>query len=532
MKRRQFLESFAASALAIGTRPLLASPVLSPRSFSLAQAANSPDQPSGKGDAAPEFFYRPMGAWAADFIPYYKDGRYHLFFLLDWRDKEGHGEGTPWYQVSTTDFVHFEEHGEMLPRGTKDDQDLFVFTGSVTYGEGSYHIFYTGHNPHLRAQGKPEQGVMHAVSKDLLKWQKVPEDTFYAPGDHFEAHDWRDPFVFWNKKAGEYWMLLAARLKSGPSRRRGCTALCASKDLKKWEVRKPFWTPGLYFTHECPDLFRMGDWWYLVFSEFSDLVRTRYRMSRSIGGPWLTPKDDYFDGRAFYAAKTASDGQRRFIFGWDPTRAEKKDYYRWDWGGNLVVHELFQESDGTLSVKVPATVDAAWKKPLESPFSSHLGEVKVGDNQIEIAAPGSFGCAAAGIMPDRCKIETQIQFEPGIHGCGVLMRTSDDLESSYYLRLEPQNGRLVFDSWPRGSGPEHPITSTDGGYMAGLDRWIKLDHSTPIDVKVFVDGTIAVAYVVGKISLCMRMYDLRKGRWGFFVNQGSAKFQNVRVTEL
>jgi beta-fructofuranosidase len=201
-----------------------------------------------------EFFYRPEGAWAADFIPLYDNGQYHLFYLLDWRDKAKHGEGTPWYQIGTTDFVSFTEYGEMLPRGTEQDQDLYVFTGSALKAGGQYHIFYTGHNPHLRQQGRPEEAVMHAVSSDLVKWSKVPEDTFFAPSDRYEPHDWRDPFVFWNREAGEYWMLTAARLKSGPSRRRGCTALSVSKDLKKWEAREPFWAPGLYYTHECPDL--------------------------------------------------------------------------------------------------------------------------------------------------------------------------------------------------------------------------------------------------------------------------------------
>ncbi len=59
-----------------------------------------------------EFFYRPEGAWAADFIPLFDNGKYHLFYLLDWRDKTGHGEGTPWYQIETDDFVHFKEYGE------------------------------------------------------------------------------------------------------------------------------------------------------------------------------------------------------------------------------------------------------------------------------------------------------------------------------------------------------------------------------------------------------------------------------------
>jgi len=181
-----------------------------------------------------DFFYKPADAWAADFIPLYDNGVFQLFYLLDWRDVKNHGEGTPWYRVSTTDFVNFTEHGEMLARGTVDEQDLYVFTGSAIKANGQYHIFYTGHNPHLRKQGKPEQGVMHAVSDDMVKWKKIPEHTFFALADKYEPHDWRDAFVFWNEDAKEYTMLLAARFKTGIPRRRGVTALCASKDLVKW----------------------------------------------------------------------------------------------------------------------------------------------------------------------------------------------------------------------------------------------------------------------------------------------------------
>ena len=162
-----------------------------------------------------EFFYKPEDGWAADFIPYYKDGLYYLYYLKDYRDRDNYGEGTPWFLITTSDFVHFAEHGEVLPRGTVDEQDLSVFTGCVLEAEGQCHIFYTGHNPHFGGQNKPIQAVMHAVSDDLLHWTKVPEDTFFAPTDGYEPHDWRDPFVFWNEAAGEYWMLLAARRLTG-----------------------------------------------------------------------------------------------------------------------------------------------------------------------------------------------------------------------------------------------------------------------------------------------------------------------------
>jgi beta-fructofuranosidase len=476
------------------------------------------------------FFYKPAGAWAADFIPFHKDGRYRLFYLQDWRNPTEYGEGTPWYQISTDDFVHFAEHGMMLRRGGQDEQDLYVFTGSVIEVQGRaleqagghYHIFYTGHNPYFREHGKPEQAVMHAVSNDLLNWRKVPADSFYAPDDRFEAHDWRDPFVFWNEEASEYWMLLAARLKAGPSRRRGCTALCVSKDLKTWQVREPFYAPGLYFTHECPDLFRMGDWWYLVFSEFSERCVTRYRMARSLAGPWLTPDDDQFDGRAFYAAKTASDGQRRFVFGWNPTRQGEIDTGAWQWGGNLAIHEVVQDSDGTLGVRVPESVSSAFATPLPVQIHAGVGSHREVETGVILEAPGSFACVRAGEMLDRCKLEATITCTEGTDGCGIMLRVSDDLEQAYYIRFEPRHNRLVFDMWPRAG---------DIPFMPGLERPLSSVPGKPIAMKVFVDGTVCEVYAEdqsgNQVAMSTRLYNLKSSNWGLFVTEGNADFRNL-----
>jgi len=469
-----------------------------------------------------DFFYKPEGAWAADFIPFYKDGRFRLFYLLDWRDHPGHGEGTPWYQISSADLVAFEEHGEMLARGGPDAQDLYVFTGSVVEGEGQFHIFYTGHNHHLRQRGMPEQGVMHAVSDDLLRWRKVPQDTFFAPTDAYEPNDWRDPFVFWNAEAGEYWMLLAARLKSGPSRRRGCTALCASRDLKTWQVRQPLYTPGLYYTHECPDLFRMGDWWYLLFSEFTERCVTRYRMARSLSGPWLTPDEDAFDGRAFYAAKTASDGQRRSVFGWNPTREGETDTGGWQWGGNLVAHEVLQRADGTLAVGLPEAVGRAMSRPVPFSLRPGVGPCETGADWASIQAAGTFGCAVGGAMPQRCKIEARVTFEAGTRGCGILLRADDDLEAAYYARLEPYRNRLVLDRWPRPGDMPH---------LAELERPLALAPGQPVDLTVLVDGSVCEVYTSG-VAMSARLYNLKAGAWGVFANEGGARFSSVRVSVI
>ncbi|NLV74962.1 MAG: DUF4975 domain-containing protein [Chloroflexi bacterium] len=459
-------------------------------------------------------FFKPEGAWSGDYIPFYKDGTFYLYYLLDWRDAEGHGSGTPWYLVTTTDFVHFEDRGEMLARGAEDEQERWVFTGSVIEGERRYHIFYTGHNPAVQSRGLPHQAIMHAVSDDLLSWQKVPADTFYAPPELYEPNDWRDPFVFWNDSAREYWMLICARQSSGIPRRRGCTALATSTDLVHWQVApEPFYAPGLYHTHECPDLFRIGDWWYLVFSEYSQKLLTRYRMARSLAGPWITPDDDAFDGRAFYAAKTAASPAERYLFGWNPTRTPETDQSPWNWGGNLAVHALSQRDDGTLAASCPQQIVAQFIQEHPLQVVPVAGQVQQNARELVVkASPQEWACAMLGNMPESCLFSAQFSFSEGTHNLGVMLRASADAETGYYVRIEPGQQRLVWDTWPRPG---------DAPHQTGLERPLQVGAGLPITLQVVCEGTIAEVYVNNEIALSARMYDHREGALGVFVEGGT-----------
>ena len=461
--------------------------------------------------------YRPDDAVAADFVPFYWNGEYHLFYLKDYRDKDGHGEGTPWWHLVTSDLVHFEDRGEALPRGARDAQDLWVFTGSVIERQGLFHIYYTGHNSHYQDTGKPLQMVMHATSPDLGIWTKDPQFAFAAwPG--YEADDWRDPFVFRNAEADEYWMLLAARKRQGPSRHRGCVVLATSKDLRHWQVRQPFWAPDLYYTHECPDLFRIGEWWYLVYSTFSERCVTHYRMSHSLTGPWKAPANDTFDGRAYYAAKTAGDGYRRFAFGWMPTRAAEQDDGAWQWGGNLVVHELVQQGDGTLAVRMPPSVIDAFQARLPLTARPLLGDWQTGADRASAGSLGRFSALALGELPQECLVEADVVFAEGTVGLGLLLRADAALESYYQVRLEPGNQRLCFDRWPRPG---------DQPYV--MERPLQLVPGAPLHLRVLVDATCAVVYAADQIALSCRMYGHRTGELGLFVTEGTAEFKNIAV---
>jgi beta-fructofuranosidase len=462
----------------------------------------------------PMMFYRPEDGWAGDFIPFHWNGEYHLFYLKDRRDEERFGRGMPWYHVGTRDFRSFIEYGEALPHGGMDEQDLYVFTGSVFEADGRFHIFYTGHNP--TDNGKPNQAIMHAVSKDLVAWRKDPEFMVWADEGIYEADDWRDPFVFRNPETGEYWMLIAARVRDGPASRRGCTALAVSSDLADWEVREPFWAPGLYHTHECPDLFRWDGKWYLVYSTFTERFVTHYRMSKSLDGPWIAPRNDTFDGRAFYAAKTAGDGRRRFAFGWNPTREGEKDSGSWQWGGSLVVHEVFRSQDGSLRVMPPPELGSCFPRALEARPRGRMGEYLHKGKIISLRRDDGFAWCDMGTMPGTCRIRSRVSWREGTRACGLLLRASDDLDSYYMARIEPGNHRLVFDSWPR-----------PGDRQFMIER--PLDSGGVVDLEAMVEDTIMEVYA-GGVAMSGRGYDHQDGRFGLFVQEGLAEFSGTSIS--
>ena len=458
-------------------------------------------------------FYCPPTGVAADFIPFYWQGEYHVFCLRDYRNAEIHGEGTPWFHLSTRDFVNFTDHGEAIPRGAVGAQDQWIFTGSVFESAGVFHIFYTGHNHNLK--DRPIEGVMHATSSDLKTWTKDPDFFLRAPKE-YEPNDWRDPFIFQDARSGAFQMLLAARHTTGPSRNRGCTALLSSPDLKNWTVEAPFWSPSAYFTHECPDLFKMGDWNYLVFSEFSEGCLTRYRMSRTVDGPWRTPPGadggESFDGRAYYAAKTASDGHRRYAFGWLPTRHGEKDDGHFQWGGNLVVHEIIQQNDGVLTVRVPHEILASFSKDTPLTPTPKLGEWRTDGASVSCSSAGRQSICLLGAMPAECLIETTLNVD-SVSRAGVLLRVDGNADKYYQLRIEPARQRVVIDRWPRPG---------DQPFM--LERPVALRRGEPVNLKIIASGTCLVAYINDRVALSCRMYDHISGEWGVFAEDGDAQF--------
>jgi beta-fructofuranosidase len=468
-------------------------------------------------------YYSPQDAAVGDVIPFYANGEFKLFYLHNWRVPNALEREHGWYLLGTQDFVQYQEYGPCkIPGGT----------GSVIEVDGLYHLFYC-----IFPEGR--QIVCHATSSNLLHWKKHPEEDFGPDPEYYAPQDWRDPFVFWNEAANEYWMLLAARTRSSYSRG-GCVGLCVSNDLQHWQAKPPIYAPNLYLSApECPDLFQIGDWWYLVYSTYTDRFVTQYRMSRSVDGPWIAPTEAALDGRAFYAAKTGSDGEKRFLFGWNPTRTENvfewnppgyagKDFNTWDWGGHLVVHEIVQATDGTLQVRLPDRVAAQFQHEQLIRLRPMLGDWSRVEERYTAVSPNSFSCAIGESLPACCLVSARFQFTPDTRRLGMIVRASEKLDKGYQIQFEPDRSRVVIKS--------NVFPDEHGGkilpYEVELERPLALQANQDYSLNLVIDDTICEIYINDQVAMSTRMYDLQEGHLAVFVVDGEASFRNIMVKTL
>ena len=471
-----------------------------------------------------DLFYSPEYAKTGDVIPYYNEEtkRFEGYYLKNWnpdapKDMVVYG----WHHIVSEDNRNFIETPTNIHGGT----------GSILKVNGLYHMFYCTFDQEPQAQW-----ARHATSTDLVHWTDIPEEKFTADGEIYRMSDWRDPFVFWNEEEQKWWMLLAAR-ENGATERNGCVALCVSDDLAHWEYRRPLYAPRTHQgAYECPDFFKMGDWYYLVYSSYTDGFSTYYRMSRSPKGPWLKPRVDTFDGRAFYAAKTGTDGKDRFIYGWNPTRGENgwgfdtgkdfgKDYQTWNWGGSIVVHKILQHEDGTLGVCPVDSVANAFVRSEEIHAEGLTGTWTKDHNSLSCCSEYGYSAALAQKIPEQCCIRATLKYTGEPSRFGLALQVDEKFDFGYYLMFEPDFNRIQFRSGLRmyeQGGQMFP-------YAVEMERPLTLETDKEYELALYIQDTIAVLYVNNDVAFGFRMYNYQGRSLGFFVSEGNLEVKDAVI---
>ncbi len=480
-------------------------------------------------------YYLPAIGRVGDPMPFFdaKSGDFKVLYLQEFDNNMSH-RFHPIWAVSTTDGASYESLGEILPFGSNDyAQDAALGTGCCFEKDGTYYIYYTGHNGNC----KYREVVMRATSTDFKTWTKDELWQLNGPEFGYSSNDFRDPQIF-VADDGLYHMVIATYPEWGGD---PCFAEFKSSDMKQWEHVgrfKMIWDRML----ECPDIFKMGNYWYCVYSES---VRTSW--SRKVkymvaptydelkacfndGPKW--PADGHegiLDTRAFYAGKTASNGTDRFIWGWSPFRSgadvhEKNinvgggDGNEPNWSGALVCHRLIQHEGGILTLgAVPAMAAKYGKAVTANVMASNgyqSGTLSGNDAYVLYSRLGTCNHISFTVKTSNNWDKFGISF----------VRGTDS--SKYYTMVvnpEDENHRKVnFEQ----EGPEGK------GFVDGIDGyWFERPADNTYHIDIYTDNSVLVMYINDVCCYTQRIYGIQKNCWSINNYGGSITVSDVQVTQ-
>ena len=256
-------------------------------------------------------------------MPYYHDGEYHVFYLLN----ASSNYNINWEHAVSRDLVHWQNLPAAIvhdPADKTGPEGGCMFTGSIIEDHGTFHAFYTGWNPE-NPEGR--EFICHATSKNLITWSKHPEDRIAPDGIHYanqRNRDFRDPCLVWDKEKREFVMYINA---NRPGKEGFVFGRLISQDLKQWQQLPAIEDiPG----DECPDFFKSGKTYYMHGCDV-------YAFAKSEDGPWRYSSPNKVDRRM--AAKLVFDGRRNVWFG------------GWLNGPMSIPREVYEGTDGLLFIK-------------------------------------------------------------------------------------------------------------------------------------------------------------------------------------
>ena len=480
-------------------------------------------------------YYKPYVGYVGDPMPFYdaQAGDFKIMYLQEYRPNQA-GTYHPIWAVSTKDAASYIPMGELISCGGLAEQDAAIGTGSTIYNPSDhlYYTFYTG-NKYQPTSLENGQVVMYATSSDFKTWTK--NRTFYLKGDMYgySKNDFRDPFVF--EGEDDKYHMLVSTVKNG----KGVLAEYTSTDMKNWEHVGVFMTMMWDRFYECPDVFKMGNWWYLIYSEKHAAIRkVQYFKGRTLdelrattandAGIWPDDHEGFLDSRGFYAGKTASDGTNRYIWGWCPTRSGNDNTAvgaspnEPEWAGSLVAHRIIQHEDGTLSLGLIEGIALKYATPTV---------VKVMEKSNGVSeSNGSYTLVDnAYVLFNRLNVSNKISFtvktasNADKFGFSFVRGTDSSKYYTVVINSEDNNNKRKINFEEEGSEGK--------GFIGGIDGYL---FHTPFDnvynITICTDNSICVVYINDKVAYTNRIYGMQKNPWSINSYSGTIEISNLKVS--
>ncbi len=451
-------------------------------------------------------YWRPKGnLFVGDVMPFYKDGKFMLYWLLDSAHHASLGGlgGHQWALSTTTDLKNWKQEPVVL--GIDEAWEKSICTGSVVFYKGKYYAFYA---TRLVNDGKVNEQLSYAISDDGIHFDKQKPNPFYTSAPGYSQRDFRDPKVFVDEKTGEFHLFVSSWKENPVLRHAGGSLVhMVSKDLKNWTVLNPVLT-GQGSVPECPDYFEWNGWYYLIYGHNGD---TYYAQSRSPYGPWQEPRYQALNEQWTNVAKTAAfKGGRRIVGAWVPSRNRNLDNEGERFGGNLIFRELIQEADGTLSSKFPSDMIPATAASVKLDIKADV-DSKVEKGTVSISTISGIGSAHADNVPVNCRITAEMTPLAKVGEYGFYLRADKNADRAYRLTFSAIDKTVWLGN-----------TMIKG--VEGLDKPFKVDIVMKDDI---IDVSIA-----GKRTIVNRTPEQKGSFLWFYAKHGGVKFKSIQVSQL
>ncbi|MCU0963125.1 MAG: hypothetical protein MUF48_23785, partial [Pirellulaceae bacterium] len=448
-------------------------------------------------------YWRPRGkAYAGDCMVTCKDGEFHVFYLYDRLHHAAKwGLGAHQYgHFSSTDLKHWTHHPLAVP--IERQWECAMGTGNVIYNEldGKWYAFYTDCGSRIEFVDKPQPGawLFRAVSDDGIHFQKdfrpvlpgFDSDIFYVPETrtfHLIAEGGRTHYQ--------------------------------SGDLTNWsevadsEFRKTAERDDV--SRICPDTLAWNGWYYFTAGS------SRIYKSRQPLGPWEEIPKNIFDGLFFSKMHEFRDG-RALAAGWVAFPG---------WGGNLVVRELVQSSNGDLGLTfVPEMIPASG--PARSlRMAASRGQVEGDFTALHVRAGATMAYAAVDDVPHDSRIRVTVRPAPGVEVFGVCLCGEGDYQAGSELSFRPAMNHVQF-AHPHAGGlaPIVPVVTLMDGDTGALPPVDRLQEPLTLDI-IMTDRILDVCLAERRTFIARRA-DPGGHRLFLFAQGGDVVFEQLEVRPL
>lgn len=444
----------------------------------------------------PQYHLTPPANWLNDpngIIEW--SGRYHVFYQYN---PGGPMHGTiHWGHAVSDDLVHWEDEPVALtPSPDGPDRDG-CWSGCAVENDGTVSLFYTGGRGmhQLPCRADATDAALRGWTKDPSNpvIEDVPENV--VDSEHWAA-EFRDHCIWFDD--GLWHHLIGSGLQDVG----GAVFYYTSEDLREWEYVGPLLvgdgeTGAMW---ECPELLDLGERDLLHVSNYEDVV---YFLGAFRDEEFRVDQRGLLDHGDLYAPQSLFGEERYVLWGWIPELRGERAQWDAGWSGTLSVPRELTAEEGQLKQRPVPELDA-----LRHSHARH----------VDLAVEN--GSRTLNVRGRAVELRATVHAEADEAGIGVF-ESPDGVERT---RIGIREETLIVhreSSSLASSSVDHRELS-----LIGLER--------PLDLRVFLDGSVLELFVNERRTLSTRVYPTRPDSDGLsvYAHEGSARFEELDIWTL